>query len=45
MIQRPDVFKKAQEEIDRVIGNKLLVTVDDRSSLPYLENIIKEVYR
>ena len=45
MVHRPDVFKKAQQEIDSVIGDKLLVTVDDRCSLPYLETILKEVYR
>ncbi|KAH9951190.1 cytochrome P450 monooxygenase [Amylocystis lapponica] len=38
-------LQKAQEEIDRVIGRERLPDFDDRSSLPYLECLIKEVYR
>lgn len=29
MLQRPDVQKRAQEEIDRVIGHDRLPTVDE----------------
>jgi hypothetical protein len=35
MMQYPDSFKKANEEIVRVIGTKRLPTFDDRASLPY----------
>jgi cytochrome P450 len=45
MILFPDVQKKAQEEIDRVIGADRLPTTDDRSALPYVEAIVKEVLR
>ncbi|PYH43129.1 cytochrome P450 [Aspergillus saccharolyticus JOP 1030-1] len=41
----PDVQKKAQAEIDAVIGNTRLPTFADRSSLPYINALIKEVLR
>lgn len=45
MTRYPEVFMKAQEEIDRVVGNERLPSLDDRASLPYLECVLKEVYR
>lgn len=45
MVLNRDVFKKAQLEIDTVIGNDRLPDFEDRESLPYLNAIIKEVYR
>ncbi|KAJ4005762.1 hypothetical protein NW752_011090 [Fusarium irregulare] len=41
----PDVVRKAQEEIDRVIGNDRLPTSMDRPNLPYIEAVVKEVLR
>lgn len=41
----PEVLKKAQAEIDLVIGNNRLPDFDDRPSLPYLECIVREVFR
>ncbi|KIL71227.1 hypothetical protein M378DRAFT_154728 [Amanita muscaria Koide BX008] len=41
----PDTQKKAQEEIDRVIGKDRLPTLDDRPSLPYVEAVYREVLR
>ncbi|KAH9917056.1 cytochrome P450 monooxygenase [Fomitopsis serialis] len=41
----PEVVKKAQDEIDRVVGNARLPDFEDRSSLPYLECILSELYR
>lgn len=41
----PECLKKAQEEIGRVVGSDRLPEFEDRESLPYLECIIKEVYR
>lgn len=37
--------RKAQAEIDRVIGNTRLLTLDDRASLPYVEALYREVLR
>ncbi|KAH9478443.1 Cytochrome P450 monooxygenase [Psilocybe cubensis] len=41
----PDVQRKAQAELDRVIGSKRLPNFDDRESLPYIEAIYREVLR
>ena len=35
MMYYPGAFKKANEEIVRVIGTERLPTFDDRASLPY----------
>lgn len=45
MLLYPDVYRKAQEEMDRVVGTTRLPELDDRDSLPYLNAIIKETYR
>ncbi|KAH9834535.1 cytochrome P450 [Rhodofomes roseus] len=45
MVQPPDIFQKAQEEVIQVVGETRLPEFNDRTSLPYLENIITEVYR
>ena len=41
----PDAQKKAQEEIDRVIGGSRLPTSKDLSTLPYIEAVMKETHR
>lgn len=41
----PDVQKKAQEEIDRVIGGDRLPLSSDLPNLPYIEAIMKETHR
>ena len=45
MTLHPEAQQKAQAEIDRVIGNDRLPTLDDQSSLPYLDALMKEVLR
>ncbi|KZT03210.1 cytochrome P450 [Laetiporus sulphureus 93-53] len=45
MVLHPDIYRKAQAEIDRVIGTERLPDFNDRSSLPYLENVLQETYR
>jgi len=45
MLHHPDVYCKAQEEIDRVIGYERLPELADRDSLPYFEAVIMELYR
>lgn len=45
MICYPEVQKKAQEELDRVVGHGRLPGFEDEESLPYLSAIIKEVHR
>ena len=41
----PEVQKKAQAEIDSVIGPNRLPNFEDRPSLPYINAVLKEVMR
>jgi cytochrome P450 len=43
--KHPEVQIKAQEEIDRVIGDNRLPDFSDRPHLPYIEAIYREVLR
>jgi len=45
MLLYPDVQKKAQNEIDSVIGRDQLPTFDDRPRLPFIDAVCKEVLR
>ncbi|KAK9049535.1 hypothetical protein SSX86_031497 [Deinandra increscens subsp. villosa] len=45
LLNHPLVLKKAQDEINRVIGNKRLVDEPDIVKLPYLRCIINETLR
>ena len=45
MMLYPEVQKKAQEEIDRVVGSSRLPTLADRASLPYVDALYREVLR
>ncbi|KAF8625149.1 hypothetical protein AX17_006927 [Amanita inopinata Kibby_2008] len=45
MVLNPDVQKKAQDEIDSVIGSDRLPTLADRSNLPYVNAIVSEILR
>lgn len=41
----PDVQKKAQQEIDAVIGTSRMPDFSDRPSLPYVNALLKEMMR
>lgn len=45
MLLYPEVQRKAQEEIDRVIGPNRLPTMDDDLDLPYIRACMKEALR
>lgn len=45
MTLSPDIQKKAQVEIDSVVGHDRLPSFADRTSLPYIEAICKEILR
>lgn len=45
MTLHPGVQHKAQAGIDRDIGNDRFPTLEDQSSLPYLDALMKEVFR
>ena len=43
MIAYPECQKKAQEEIDSVVGSARMPTLADYDDLPYLQAFVKEV--
>ena len=45
MVLHPEVQRKAQQEIDHVVGTHRLPNFDDRDHLPYLAAVYKEVLR
>ncbi|KAG2368699.1 cytochrome P450 [Suillus spraguei] len=45
MVSYPDVQRRAQAEIDSVIGRDRLPIFEDRASLPYVESILRETLR
>ena len=45
MVLYPEAYARAQAEMDNVVGWDRLPTTDDRDTLPYLECLLKEVYR
>ncbi|KAF6201395.1 hypothetical protein GE061_005843, partial [Apolygus lucorum] len=45
MLLTPEVVKKGQEEIDRVVGRERLPNLNDRPSMPYIEAIVYESVR
>ena len=45
MTLHPEVVNKAYAEIQSVIGSNRLPTIDDRPLLPYIDCVVKEVYR
>lgn len=44
MVTYPDIQKRAQQEVDEVIGLDKSPVLDDIEKLPYLRAIIKEVW-
>lgn len=45
MTRYPEVMRKAQEEIDAVVGRDRAPSFADLHSLPYIHAIVKEVLR
>ena len=45
MVLYPDIQAQAQVEIDAIIGNERLPTIDDREKLPYVSALAMEVMR
>lgn len=41
----PEIQKRAQSEIDSIVGRDRLPTIDDRASLVYVAALIKEIFR
>ena len=45
MVLYPQGLKKAQAEVDAIIGHARMPTFEDQQSLPYIGAIVKEVLR
>ncbi len=45
MMLYPDVQRKAQAELDSVLGGERLPTFDDQEDLPYINALCKELVR
>ena len=45
MVINPEAMKKAQEELDRVVGKGELPDFSHKDSLPYIDALVKEVFR
>ncbi|XP_031497817.1 trimethyltridecatetraene synthase-like [Nymphaea colorata] len=45
MLKKPELFEKAWEELDRVVGRERLVEERDIPNLPFLQSIVKETMR
>jgi len=45
MIMHPEILAKVQAEMDNAIGPDRLPDFDDRNTLPYLESVMKELFR
>ena len=45
MALHPYVVRKAQEELDRIVGNERLPELSDWENLPYVSALLKELLR
>lgn len=45
MVKNARIWKRAQADIDAVVGTNRLPEFDDRSSLPYVDAILRETLR
>jgi hypothetical protein len=43
MVAYPEAQKKAHEELDRVVGEDRMPTLEDLGQMPYIRAIISEV--
>ncbi|CAA6659317.1 unnamed protein product [Spirodela intermedia] len=45
ILRRPEIFEKAWEELDRVVGRERWVEEKDIPNLPFIETVVKETMR
>ncbi|CAN1169140.1 Trimethyltridecatetraene synthase [Linum perenne] len=45
LLKKPEIFNKATEELDRVVGRDRWVEEKDVANLPYINSIVKETMR
>ena len=45
MLLHPETMRRAQQEIDTIVGRMRLPTFADEPNLPYISALVKEVFR
>lgn len=45
MVHHLECLKRAQQEIDAVVGTERFPTIDDREQLPYMTCMVHETFR
>ena len=45
MVLYPEVQRRAQEQLDAVVGRDRLPTFEDIEALPYIQAVVKEMLR
>lgn len=45
MVLHPEIMRKAQQQLDEVVGRSRLPMINDEARLPYVRALIKEVFR
>jgi cytochrome P450 len=45
MVLHPHVMRRAQAQLDAVVGRDRLPSFDDKDSLPYLQAVVRETLR
>lgn len=45
LVLHPEVMKRAQAQLDAVVGRDRLPSLNDQAQLPYIEAIVKESMR
>ncbi|PBK75563.1 cytochrome P450 [Armillaria solidipes] len=45
LVEFPEAQRKAQEEMNKVVGDQRLPTLDDFADLPYIQAVVKETHR
>ena len=45
MVLHPDIQRKAQKQLDEVVGTYRLPEFGDIASMPYVEAVVKELFR
>ncbi|KIK69489.1 hypothetical protein GYMLUDRAFT_35558 [Collybiopsis luxurians FD-317 M1] len=45
LVAFPEAQRKAQEEVDRIVGDQRIPSLDDVARLPYIQAVVKETHR
>lgn len=45
MVLHPEVMRRAQRELDQIVGRERCPVLDDAEALPYVNAVVREVLR